>query len=200
MHEVKAATHPAAAAAPVPADVRQAIHEQTTRQSIARHWANRLKSLLERAKELQPSELAALAETDAILQQVISGKRVLLMSEILSSIQYPDLEVCKDLQHGFPLAGWLRPTGLWPVLHQPPLLQVETLNQLALPIRTSVLGRFRSSNDDEVAARLSQVTLQEVEDGSLLPGVPLNEVPHDVVVSPRFPVIQGPKLRAIDVP
>ena len=39
MHEVKAATHPAAAAAPVPADVRQAIHEQTTRQpaSIARH-------------------------------------------------------------------------------------------------------------------------------------------------------------------
>ena len=69
---------------------------------------------------------------------------------------------------------------------------------LALPIHTSLLGRFRSSNDDEVAARLSQVTLQEVEDGSLLPGVPLDEVPHDVVVSPRFPVIQGPKLRAID--
>ena len=84
---------------------------------------------------------------------------------------------------------------MWPVLHQPPLLQVETLNQLALPIRASLLGR---SNDDEAAARLSQVTLQEVEDGSLLPGVPLDEVPHDVVVSPRFPVIQGPKLRAID--
>ncbi|CAJ1387252.1 unnamed protein product, partial [Effrenium voratum] len=74
--------------------MREAIHEQTTRQpaTIARHWANRLKSLLERAQELQPSELAALAETDAILQQVNSGKRVLLMSEILSSIQYPDLE------------------------------------------------------------------------------------------------------------
>ncbi|CAJ1450059.1 unnamed protein product, partial [Effrenium voratum] len=139
MHEVRAAT-----AAPVPADVRQAIHEQTTRQpaSIARHWANRLKSLLERAKELQPSELAALAETDAILQQVNSGKA--------GAVDERDLE-----------------------LHP-----VETLNQLALPIRTSLLGRFRSSNDDEVAARLSQVTLQEVEDG--------------------FPVIQGPKLRAID--
>ena len=102
------------------------------------------------------------------------------MSEILRSIQYPDLEVCEDLRHGLAL------------------LQVETLSQLALPIRTSLLGRFRPSNDDEVAARLCQVTLQEAQDGSLLPAVPLEEVPHDVVVSPRFPVIQGPKLRAID--
>ena len=85
-----------------------------------------------------------------------------------------------------------------PVLHQPPLLQVETLDQLALPIQTSLLGRFRSLNDDEVAACLYQVTLQEAQDGSLLPGVPLDEVPHDVVVSARFPVIQGPKLKAID--
>ena len=110
MYEVKAATHPAAAAAPVPADVRQAIHEQTAQQpaSIARHWANRLKSLLERAKELHPSELAALAETDAILQQVNSG--VLLMSEILSSIQYPDLEVCEDLRHG---RSRLKPSTSW---------------------------------------------------------------------------------------
>ena len=46
------------------------------------------------------TELAALAETDAILQQVNSGKRVLLMSEILSSIQYPDLEVREDLRFG----------------------------------------------------------------------------------------------------
>ena len=69
-----------------------------------------------RCKELQEAETEMQEGLDKHVREVLKGKRLILLGEILSSLKYPDHNLVEDLKNGFQLTGWIPKSGVFPNL------------------------------------------------------------------------------------
>ena len=80
------------------------------------HWCRKW---LKRAKELESAELEAASARPDHVKQATAGKRLLLTSEILESMDYVDMEVLELLRVGSPLAGDIPKCKVFEDLYKP---------------------------------------------------------------------------------
>ena len=60
-----------------------------------------------RAKELQADEQVLHAKMPEHFQYLLKGKRLLLLKEVLESLEYPDTNLVAEISNGFTLHGWM---------------------------------------------------------------------------------------------
>ena len=77
------------------------------RAEFIKRWSARCLELKDAERKLHDS-------LEPHVKHVLSGKRLKLLEEILDSLSYPDRDLCRDLQNGFKLTGWLQRSGVFP--------------------------------------------------------------------------------------
>ena len=128
-----------------------------------RNQARKLKSIIDRAQELSPEEKKRKLDSDPVTRKINVKKRLVLMEELLRSVNHPDMDIVDDLGSGFMLTGWLKPSGIFPKLVVPPQMSRETLNKSARAFNSATIDRCQRNSDPETNAELVQITLSELE-------------------------------------
>ena len=129
----------------------------------------------------------------------MSTKRIALLEKILQDASYPDMGLVNDLKRGFDLVGEL-PTagGMLPSKLVPATMAVGELGSNASRARYAMRASNASSGDTSLDEQLYQKTLDEVDKGWLLGPLEWDSLEDNAVVSKRFGLQQGEKLRPID--
>ena len=124
-------------------------------------------------------------------------KQTQCLHELLQNYFYPDTRLASELRAGFPLVGWLEPSGLWPTDVQAPALTLTGLEAVAddisrhtaRAVARAPAGPTRDAIWAATVAERDQDWLTTHPDPPPLPGR---------VVSVRFGVEQKNQIRPID--
>ena len=119
----------------------------TSRAKFLEKWTSR-------CKELQTAEPEMQAGLDGHVREVLKGKRLLLLGEMLNSLNYPDKTLVEDLKRGFQLTGWIPRSGVFPQAMKRPERSVEAALRLARGVNKSIIKQVEASKDDELSLGL----------------------------------------------
>ena len=97
------------------------------------------------------------------LKQVLRGKRLLLLQEMLDSFGYPDQGLVRDITNGFPLSGWLPKSHVFPVGLKRPAQSVEAAKKVAKGANHNISRQVANSVDESLADEVWSQTLEELE-------------------------------------
>ena len=133
------------------------------------------------------------------MRAIMSTKRIALLDKILRDESYPDMGLVDDLKRGFDLVGELPESGgVLPQKFVPATMAVAELSSNAARARFALKGSNASSGDPDLDTKLYQKTLDEVDKGWLRGPLEWSDLESNAVVSKRFGLQQGEKLRPID--
>ena len=165
---------------------------------LRRHRLEWCQGLLELTRELSGPEKAWLAELPAHMQRVLKGKGFLTLEAALNRVGYQDSSIAKEATAGFPLVGWMNESGVFASNVRPPKMHPEELEQMAASFNARTLSSTRDSGDCKLDQEVWLATCKEVEAGFLVGPISPKDLPRGHVVSPRFGLRQGTKVRPID--
>ena len=134
----------------------------------------------------------------AHLQKVMKGKKWTAFNAALLRVGYADASIALEAMSGFPLAGWLPSTSVFPTLVKPPEMHVNELATLAGSYAARAFASVKAPDDVELSRELWDITMDEVEAGFLEGPFEASDLPDGAVVSPRFAIRQSNKTRPID--
>ena len=156
-----------------------------------------VKKWTSRAKELQQDENTLHNSLPPYLQQVLSGKRLLLLGEMMEEAKCPDVGLVQDIRQGFRISGWMPLSGNSRQKVKRPAMSMETLLVLANGLNKSVFERLGSRQDSELEASAWQETQKELAAGWTW--LANDSDTSGLVIALRFALRQGPtKVRLID--
>ena len=151
------------------------------------------------AKSLRDEENEVLSAMPTPMRAIMSTKRIALLDKILRDESYPDMGLVDDLKRGFDLVGELPESGgVLPQKFVPATMAVAELSSNAARARFALKGSNASSGDPDLDTKLYQKTLDEVDKGWLRGPLEWADLESNAVVSKRFGLQQGEKLRPID--
>ena len=130
------------------------------------------------------------------LQSVLKGKKFGLLHSALETIGYSDACVALEASSGFPLVGWMKSSGVF--ASRPPEIHISALESMAASYSARTLASIKPSTDEELDEQVWRATLEEVDGGTLDGPFDINQLPKGHLVSPRFGIRQGQKVRPID--
>ena len=151
------------------------------------------------AATLKDEETAISNNMPEPMRAIMRTKRIALLERILQDESYPDMALVQDLKRGFDLVGEI-PTsgGVLPPKLVPATMAVEELGSNAGRAQLAMRTSNASSGDKDLDEKLYQKTLDEVAKGWLLGPLDWDSLEANAVVSKRFGLQQGEKLRPID--
>ena len=154
------------------------------------HWTQRAKALANDEKLHQ--------SLPAHRREILKGKRLLLMREMLTELGYRDVTLVDGLISGFCLVGQTPDAAAFPSTFQPALLTEDDLLQECRDANLAILHSTQSTGDEELDRELWSKSQEEVEKGWLAKVDDLQDAMDNGRVSRRFPLRQGGKVRCID--
>ena len=157
-----------------------------------------LKGMIQRAQELADQEREVHAGLEPHARDVLKGKRLLLFQDLLSCMNFPDVNLVQDMQQGFRLTGWLEDTSVRPTKVVVPILSADDLWQTRADNNSNMWHMCRPSGDDSMDQALWHQTLKECQSGWCTLHAGLTHPPKDALLSRRFAVQQQDKVRPID--
>ena len=204
LEAAKRLSHPFDSCDATPDAIRRSVFETLTRGSD--HVKNERRAALEkwtrRAQELESAEAELHKGMDPELAKVYSGKRFLLLKEMLEAIQYPDKKLLEDLIKGMPLVGWLEATGAFEPRMREPLHDEEWLKQTKSWAKAHAAATVRADPDAVVQKEIERKTAKEVANhwasGPYTRSQVTEILGEDWYPSRRFGVTQGDSVRVID--
>ena len=154
---------------------------------------------MNRAKELSLAETEFHASLHPHVASVVKGKRLLLLKEMIKTINYEDGAVFDEFTQGSMLVGDSHISGLWPLKFTPATMTLTELASNAQRER-SMLDRHKPmvDQDDELLQNVWSQTMAETETGALVGPLELQEIELCTPLSRRFGVRQGGKIRCVD--
>ena len=192
--------HPFSPEVCLPSVLKQAvtIHCSMSHHEIAISRASFIKRWTARAIALEADEACLRSSMDDNVSKSTAGKRILLFREILTELNYPDLGVVDELQHGVDLTGDVPTTGMLPGKFAPSLLSDDSLSLRSALVHDQAVNSACSSGEVDIDLGVWQQTLEEVEAGWLEGPLPPDEIDPSEPISRRFGIRQGAKIRPID--
>lgn len=145
--------------------------EEVGPQGVAAQWKDRLDRLETIASELRASNeelLATLPENIAQVHRRTSdtGAHLTALFEMLDIIGHPDSNLRRECSQGFPLAGVLPISHLWPELPETqPTLTVEELTQMVRDLKQRLPRQSRKARPEDF--EIWEQTLSEWRAGRL---------------------------------
>ncbi len=154
------------------------------------------------ALQLQPEEDKLHAQMHEGLREVMQGKRLLLLKQVLIDAHLPFKGVMHRLTTGFEVVGSLCKPGLSEEQTKPASMTVRGLWSKAKWAHAAVMSKVKSSGDDELDSILWSETMAERDRGWLAGPFSAEEVKQRNGPlwnpNPRFALRQGAKTRMID--
>ena len=158
-------------------------------------WTKQVTALVGQVRD---AEIQLVESRPGHLRVVLKDKRFGLMHRVLEQIGYKDAGVALEASGGFPLVGWMKESGVFAPHVRPPELHVSSLETMAASFSARTLASIKASQDAELDEQVWRATLEEVDGGTLDGPYDVNSLPLGHIVSPRFGIRQGPKIRPID--
>eukprot|EP00435_Cladocopium_sp_Y103_P024718 s1417_g6.t1 len=206
--------HPFDSCQQVPDHVLTAMFHVVTRGSdwIHEERVKRLKWLKRRALELAPKEAEFHKAMEPKVAEVLQGKNLLLLDEVLKYVGYGDTNLVQDVAIGLPITGEGRDTGCFLPEFKPAQLSQDDLWKVAKYSQEEVRSKIpphMARREVEVGGKRVDVaqevwasTISEVEKGWLQGPMSADQVGQVVgnlwTPSRRFGILQGSKIRNID--
>ena len=128
---------------------------------------------------------------------MLKGKRLLLLKEMLTSMNFGDSSLVSDIMQGFRITGWLSDTNLRPTKVVIPTLTAENLWSARAENNQRMWRLCKSSGNLDLDKALWLQTLKECKAGWATLHVGLCSPPSNAVLSRRF-AQQQDKVRPID--
>ncbi|CAK9023217.1 Uncharacterized protein SCF082_LOCUS16122 [Durusdinium trenchii] len=175
--------------------------EKTVRCSSKSLNADRLKVLKEwviLARSLLAEDRDIHSKISPHAQRILAPKRIALWKALLVKYGYPDLGVVDELCVGTKLTGPIPPVPMFERVFKPASLTEGELKIGAKAAREAVVHSVKGSGDDFVDFEVYRKTCEERSSGWLRGPYRLDTLPQHAVVSRRFGLKQGPKVRLID--
>ena len=131
-------------------------------------------------------------------RKIMSRKRLQLLDEIIRTEGYGDVLLPRDMLKGFDLTGRVPTSGVLPGKISPATMHADDLMMHSERNREAIRESLGSSSDPEQDRALWAKRLEEVEKGWLIEPLEWDDLCEGDIVSHRFPVKQGAKIRPID--
>ena len=164
-----------------------------------------LKELLEQCKNVQDEESALRQAMPAHVNQVTSGKQLVLFRRLLEETGFEDMTVCDMMEQGVSLIGSEPPSDLYWKKFQPASMTAQQLDYQAVWRRRAAMGKIPSEEELQQEADLETESLSEVKAGFLQGPFSEREVSEKLgtpnwSLNKRFVLYQGEerKIRVID--
>ena len=151
---------------------------------------------LKRAQDLTEDERTLHDGMCSHVKQVLHGKRLLLLREILEDLDYPDKKLFEDIVNGFKLAGWMRDSRVFTSLPRPPRISLEALLKSSAGLQHATIRKVVEPEDSELHAAAWEETKLEQERGWIWSDD--SGVFKEKIIAHRFGIRQGDKVRVID--
>ena len=192
------AGHPLAMEQHLSDDVKEAayLNFKAEPYGVAKMRVDALAFWTDRAKSLQTAEANLHSGMPAHLQPILSGKRLLLLREMMDAAGCQDPDLVSDICAGFDLTGWQPASGHFPARVRRPEMSTETLKVLSAGLNASVLGMLRTQKPDELEMAAWRETQKELEAGWIW--IDSSASTEGKIVGHRFAIRQGSKDRVID--
>ena len=120
----------------------------------------------------------------------MKGKKWTAFTAALQRAGYADADIALEAMNGFPLAGWLPATSVFPTMVKPPEMHVNELATLTSSYAARALASVKTPDDVELSRELWDITMEEVDAGFLEGPFKATDLPEGAVVSPRFAIRQ----------
>ena len=163
---------------------------------VAKHRVATIKRWTSRAAELDPLEKQANLKRPPHLRPLLCNKRLMLMREILTELEYPDVAVVRDIERGFPLSGWMPDTGVFEARTRQPSFSLDTLKVMAKGFEAAVRKRLNSRQDPSLEQATWEETREELAKAWLWKED--NKLMGQRVFAMRFGLQHKDKVRVID--
>ena len=131
---------------------------------LAKERLDMLKYYRSRAEVLHMQEEALHQSLPQHVQEVVKGKRLLLLEERLNATGFPDMQVMEDFRNGVDLVGEEPFSHLYMERLQPASMSVEQLELSAALSRNLTMARPPTDQEREHADRLIELSQEEVEE------------------------------------
>ena len=152
-------------------------------------WSNRAKELAEEEKKLH-------ASMQPHLQHLLKGKRLLLLREVLASLNYPDSTLVDEICAGFTLHGWMQESNVFPKDLKRPEYSLDMVQNMAKGLNQMIFAQVNSTSDDELAKATWESTVEEIDKQWVWRDV-TSDI-SEVILAKRFGLQQKNKIRVID--
>ncbi|CAE7366831.1 unnamed protein product, partial [Symbiodinium sp. KB8] len=147
-----------------------------------------------RARELQKDEDELHGSMPDYLAQVLKGKRILLLKEMMTAAGCSDDFLFRDIASGFRISGWMPTTGNTSAKLRPPQMSLASLKILAPGLNKTVFSKLARRQDPELEKVVWDETQKEIDSG----WVWLTTEFSGRSITMRFGIRQGEKIRLID--
>ena len=201
MKQAAKAKHPMQLDQLLPKRLREVmvVYKKSSVQERIIQRTSRLGFWVKRAKELSTAEVEFHASLHPNVASVLRGKRLLLLKEMINSINYEDVAVFDEFTQGSMLVGSSQVSGLWPLKFTPATM---TITELAVNSQKErgMLEQHKPlvDQDDELLKSVWSQTMDETETGALVGPIALQEIDPATPLSRRFGIRQGGKIRCVD--
>ena len=126
-----------------------------------------------------------------------------LWRELAAGAGVRDVDYIDQMQRGFPIVGQVQPSGIWPAKEVRPAITLDELDARAWEIQLGVAKKISSRQTSTTDSHLWDITTEEARKGYCTGPYTAAELSRHLgteawVPTPRFPVVQGTKVRAVD--
>lgn len=149
-----------------------------------------------RAQELATQEAQLHQGLPEHLKELLSGKRILLLKEMLLNASYPDDKLAEDISEGFGISGWLQKSNVFPKETKRPEHDLHTVRLMAKGLNKMIVEQVSSQAGSELAVKTWASTKEELEKKWVF--LDASGQADDFILAKRFGLEQKTKLRVID--
>ena len=192
------AGHPAHLHLGIPPQMKHAIDKNAsmTPLQIMKIRSAQSNRWMTRAAELEKAEAAFKQSLPPHIRASLKHKRILLFKEMLEAAHYPDKAVADDMANGFNLVGHLELPAGWAPDFRPASISAADLSALSRDGNQQIIRDVASSSS--FTEELWQKSMEEVAKGWSEGPFSFDELPEGAIISKRFAIQQGHKVRPID--
>ena len=192
------AGHPRSLAIHLSSEVKEMLKQNFSDEpyKIIKERATFLKHWTKRCRELEEQEQAFHQSMEPHMREVLAGKRLLLLKEMLLELDYPDKTLVDEIGRGFQLSGWLPKSNVFPTALKRPARSLEAVRSMAKGLNKNIVKQVSANQDEELAEEVWNLTAEELERGWAWIDEQCDRENH--VLAKRFGLRQGAKIRLID--
>ncbi|CAE7034567.1 car [Symbiodinium sp. CCMP2592] len=148
--------------------------------NVAKERTATLRRWVSRAADLEPAERALKAGLPQFRKDLLSPKRLALFEELLLEVGHEDVDLVKDIAHGFDLTGKLPRSNVFAKRFRPAEQSESQLRSSAKRLRDGLLATIKASEDPVIDQGVLKATMKELERGFVDGPLSPDQIPEDV--------------------
>ncbi|CAE7831241.1 unnamed protein product [Symbiodinium sp. CCMP2592] len=199
MRKASESCHPRSMGSALPAPLNDTLEslDKLGDAEVSALRARVIKEWLHLATSLSSNEAELKASMHPDVREITASKRILLWEALLKKYDYPDLCVSSLLKEGVPLVGHAPISGVFKPKFKPMQATPKQVREDSKVFREKAKNSLKAQ-DPALAAEVCTKTEKEREAGWIVGPMCESSLCDGILVSRRFGIQQGQKVRCID--